>query len=37
MKQIVYNLVNHPFRTVGEFFAVLSIFAMGYVVLVMFG
>jgi hypothetical protein len=37
MRDILIDIKNHPIRTLGEIFAVVSIFAMGYVALVMFG
>ncbi|SUZ60731.1 uncharacterized protein METZ01_LOCUS13585 [marine metagenome] len=30
------DIMSHPFRTLGEFFCVVSIFALGYAALVMF-
>ena len=37
MKDAFRNMAAHPFRTLGEFACVVSMFAMGYVFLVMFG
>jgi len=37
MRDILQDMIRHPFRTLGEFLAMFSIFALGYVALVMFG
>ncbi len=37
MKDTLRNMVSNPFRTLGEFACVFSIFAFGYFALVIFG
>jgi len=37
MKDAFRNMAAHPFRTLGEFTCVVSMFTMGYVLLVVFG
>ena len=37
MKDTFRNMAAHPFRTLGEFVCVFSMFALGYVFLVVFG
>jgi hypothetical protein len=37
MKDTFRNMAAHPFRTLGEFACVFSMFALGYVFLVVFG
>ena len=37
MKDTFCNMAAHPFRTLGEFACVFSMFALGYVFLVAFG
>jgi hypothetical protein len=32
----LFDMMQHPFRTLGELFCVVSIFALGYAALVMF-
>jgi hypothetical protein len=36
MRDILRDMIDHPFRTLGETLAMFSIFALGYVALVMF-
>ena len=37
MKDTLRDMAAHPFRTLGEFACVFSMFALGYVFLVVFG
>jgi len=37
MKDTIRDMASHPFRTLGEFACMFSIFALGYFFLVAFG
>jgi hypothetical protein len=37
MRDVLRDMMSHPFRTMGEFLVMFSIFALGYAALVMFG
>jgi hypothetical protein len=37
MKDTIRDMAAHPFRTLGEFACMFSIFAFGYLALVIFG
>jgi len=37
MRTALVDMLHHPWRTLGELFCMLSIFALGYAALVMFG
>jgi len=37
IRDILRDMMCHPFRTLGELFVMFSIFALGYAALVMFG